>query len=636
MLTERKCAKLKPETFSPRRNMLAVTHSGGARAWAAVAVATALAVTAFGIPGRGASASAREGGAAAERAWGTCASSVAEPATAWYLAEGCTAGGFETWVAVQNPGGEGARIAMDFQTDSGRVAGPRDTVPPLSRRTYNVSGYVTSFNVATTVTASAGVVCERSMYGGGREWGTGAAGVSALSHTWHLAEGCTAGGFETWVVVQNPGEVAIDIDMRLQTGSGEVDGPRDTIPPGTRRSYDLAGYVTSYDVATTVNASGGVACERAMYGGGREWGTVSAGLRAPFPEWYMAEGCTLPGFETWVVVQNPGPGPADVDMRLLTGNGEAAGPRGTVPAGHRRTYDLSLYAPGESVATVVQATAPVVVERAMYGGDRLWGTCSSGCNTPSTEWYLAEGCTGAGFETWLAVVNPGAGPVNVDVMLQTGSGESSGPSALLEPGRRMTFNLGDHVTGYEVAAWVRSSGAVVCERAMYGEGTNRRPMAPVDGPPLYPFTRDESVACGHWPPGSTDYPYFGAPRAGTRLHAGIDIYPPAGAGAPVRAMKAGTVVKTGLFYTRWTGEQTFAVLVDHGDFVANYAELRPLDSWVAPGAAVSRGQVIGSVSGTVQLHFEMYTPETITWSSWYGAQPANLLDPTAMMLGLYR
>lgn len=45
--------------------------------------------------------------------------------------------------------------------------------------------------------------------------------------------------------------------------------------------------------------------------------------------------------------------------------------------------------------------------------------------------------------------------------------------------------------------------------------------------------------------------------------------------------------------------------------------------------------MIGHISGTKQLHFEMYTTGTTEWVWWYGEQPANLLDPTGMMLELY-
>ena len=92
-------------------------------------------------------------------------------------------------------------------------------------------------------------------------------GVTSPSLLWYLAEGCTAGGFETWVLVQNPGDAPAAVDMKLQTAEGERQGPADTIPARTRRSYNLGDYVTSFDVSTTVTASAGVVCERAVYGG---------------------------------------------------------------------------------------------------------------------------------------------------------------------------------------------------------------------------------------------------------------------------------------------------------------------------------------------------------------------------------
>lgn len=159
--------------------------------------------------------------------------------------------------------------------------------------------------------------------------------------------------------------------------------------------------------------------------------------------------------------------------------------------------------------------------------------------------------------------------------------------------------------------------------------------APLEGAPLYPFTKDASIACGHWEAGSQDYPYFGAPRnGGARSHAGVDIYPPGGEGAPVHAVKDGTVVKIAPFYTRANGEVTYGVLVDHGDFVVNYAEVR--EPSLSVGQRVARNQVIGAVSGTVQLHLEQYTPGTTTWTSgWYGERPSNLLDPTGAMQALF-
>jgi N-acetylmuramoyl-L-alanine amidase len=99
-----------------------------------------------------------------------------------------------------------------------------------------------------------------------RTWAHDSVGVTSPSTIWYLAEGATAGDFETWLLVQNPGEEPAEIDVRLQTAEGERQGPQGTIPPLTRRSYNLGDYVTTFDVSATVTATSGVICERAMYG----------------------------------------------------------------------------------------------------------------------------------------------------------------------------------------------------------------------------------------------------------------------------------------------------------------------------------------------------------------------------------
>jgi len=157
---------------------------------------------------------------------------------------------------------------------------------------------------------------------------------------------------------------------------------------------------------------------------------------------------------------------------------------------------------------------------------------------------------------------------------------------------------------------------------------------PMDGSLKYPFEKESSMRCGHWKSGSQDYPWFGAPRnRNKRSHAGIDIYPAGGPGTRVVAIKSGLVIKIAPFYIRANCEVTYGVLVDHGGFTANYAELRKPD--VTVSSRLEKGQVIGRVSGTGQLHFELYAGGTRDWTrGWYGQQPSNLLDPTDMMLKL--
>src|SRR6185436_3374051 len=57
------------------------------------------------------------------------------------------------------------------------------------------------------------------------------------------------------------------------------------------------------------------------------------------------------------------------------------------------------------------------VERAMYlsagGRPFLAGHESAGVTEPATRWFLAEGATGAFFDLFVLIANPGASPADV-------------------------------------------------------------------------------------------------------------------------------------------------------------------------------------------------------------------------------
>jgi hypothetical protein len=392
--------------------------------------------------------------------------------TEWYFAEGCTAGGFETWILVQNPGDEAVDATLTFMTGSGEVAGPAATLPPRSRCTYNAGEYVRDYDVSTRVDATGSVVCERAMYWEKRKGGHDSLGATSPSTTWYLAEGCTAGGFETWILVQNPGDEAVDATLTFMTGSGEVAGPAATLPPRSRRTFNAGEYVTGYDVSTRITATGDVVCERSMYAPGRREGSNSPGITCPSRNWYLAEGCTAGGFETWILIQNPGDEAVDVTLTFMAGSGEVAGPSATLPAHSRHSFNAGEYVYEYDVSTRVEATGNVACERSMYWDNRAGMHGSVGVSSPSTTWYLAEGCTAGGFETWIMVQNPGDEAVDVTLNFMTGSGEVAGPAATLPPRSRRTFNAGEYVADYEVSTRVSASGGVVCERSMYwGRGS---------------------------------------------------------------------------------------------------------------------------------------------------------------------
>ncbi len=101
-------------------------------------------------------------------------------------------------------------------------------IPAGSRRSIPLHAYVHTYHVSTRVECHgrrggvrAGHVLERAAgrtrFGGGRP---------LAAPLWYLAEGATAGEFETWVLVQNPGDEAVHVSLGLNTGRRRDAGRR--------------------------------------------------------------------------------------------------------------------------------------------------------------------------------------------------------------------------------------------------------------------------------------------------------------------------------------------------------------------------------------------------------------------------
>jgi hypothetical protein len=196
----------------------------------------------------------------------------------WYLAEGCTEADFETWVLVQNPNDVPATVGLTFMTETGPKAGPIGVIPAFSRRTWKANDYVTSWQVSTEVTSDQPVVAERAMYDVSRTWAHDSIGVTDTAQLWYLPEGATDGGFETFILIQNPNPGPVTLNITFMTSTGPQPGPTGFGLAGhSRITFYVNDWVTDYNVSTEVNASGGVIAERAMYGNNRTWAHNSIG-----------------------------------------------------------------------------------------------------------------------------------------------------------------------------------------------------------------------------------------------------------------------------------------------------------------------------------------------------------------------
>jgi hypothetical protein len=411
----------------------------------------------------------------------------------WYMPEGYTGQGFDTWALAMNPGDKVAKIRMVFQTLTGQVEGPLISAVPHSRVTVRVNDWVPyESHVSTMVTAidGASIMSERAMYMYGTvdgKWGShDSIGILTPSAEWCLPEGATYPGFDEWVLIQNPNNVPVQARVQFLGMGGVVDKLTVYIGATSRFTVHVNEFVPGSEISTRVESlteSGGevlpVFAERAMYmatADGKRGAHDSIGLSASASEWYLPEGTTRPGFDEWVLVMNPGELATTVRATFLTPDGIGGTYEMVMPGNSRGTIHVNDYLPGEDISTVVTSLdgAGILAERAMYinTADGKRGAHDSiGSYQTSTYWYLPEGTTRPGFDVWVLVQNPNDVAAEVRVSLLGPDGTAAQTAFLMPAESRQTVHVNDLVDNLDVSAVVECVGAspvgILAERAMY-------------------------------------------------------------------------------------------------------------------------------------------------------------------------
>lgn len=302
---------------------------------------------------------------------------------------------------------------------------------------------------------------------------------TAPASTSYLAEGASTGGFETWVLVSNPGDAPVQACLTFLTGNGVVPGPVVALPAKSRRSVKVSSWVQTYDVSTVVEGiDGPVYAERSLISAvhGMKGTHVGKGVAITDTQWFLPEGATEKGFETWILVANPSSSvTATVTVEYLTSTD-------TIPAiespfqlgpGKRRSIRVGNTITSYDVSTMVKSTGTgVIAERATYVNTKTLRGATDSPGTPGLaySWYLAEGATMGNFETWVLVANPSVTETaGVQLTYFTSNGRVYGPAFNLGPGLRKSIRVDDTVPAdFNVSTQVTSTAApVVAERAMY-------------------------------------------------------------------------------------------------------------------------------------------------------------------------
>ena len=308
------------------------------------------------------------------------------PAKTWYLPEGSSAWGFETWTLVLNPNDTEANVTLTYMTESGPVP-VHEIVPANCRASYSMASDIGTHDASIQVESDVPVIAERSMYRNDRREGSCSIGATSPANDFFLAEGATGYdvGFTTWVLVQNPQETTNDVTLTYQTQAGEVSGPAFTMQPNSRKTVLVnESLPPNTNVSTTVHGSKPLIAERAVYfdNGTGEAFHSSVGLDSPHMTFMLPDGQTSEGFETWTLVANPNPGAVTVRVTYLPqGGGNPVTFTSEIPPGTRSTYDMADRLPSGRASILVQSldgARPVMCERAMYKNDRGAGTDTIG------------------------------------------------------------------------------------------------------------------------------------------------------------------------------------------------------------------------------------------------------------------
>ena len=307
--------------------------------------------------------------------------------------------------------------------------------------------------------------------------GTVSKGAPEAAEKWYFAEGYTGGGFEEYILVNNPNPEGVILDLDYLKPDGSVFSQGLLLGAKTRTTVlvDAAPGMENTDVSVRLSSSLPVVAERAMYFeyNGKTGGHVSLGVTAPSQDWYFAEGFTGSGFDEYLLVLNPEAADTLVTIDYLKPDGSVYTQGLPVAANSRATVFVDA-APGmenTDVSMRVHADRPIVAERSMYfeynGIDG--GHVSTGSSQPAAEWYFAEGYTAGAFDEYILLLNPENQEAAATLDFLKSDGSVYSQVFPVGPNSRLTVYV-DAVPGMDntdVSIKVRSDHPVMAERAMY-------------------------------------------------------------------------------------------------------------------------------------------------------------------------
>lgn len=387
---------------------------------------------------------------------------------------------FDTYVLLTNPTQSEVSAELTYMLSEGRKTGETLSIPPLARATVKVDQKLFNQEASISVKASDDILAERAMYfryRGAYPGGSTSPGVSEPASQWYLAEGCTAWGFDTYILLGNPGDEAAEANVSLMDSAGQTRNFTLSLSPASRStiSVDSVPGFEQAEFSCCVDATSPIVVERSMY---FAYGEVSGGHNSTAQkdlgtEWYLSEGYTGEGFDSYILLLNPQAQPANAKVQLSGNKGEKKEVSLRLPPTSRSTLVVDNVKGWESkeFSSRVESDVPITVERSMYFTYRgiSDGHAAVALCEPSSDWYFAEGYTTGRFDTYLLLFNPTDEKANADVCFMLENGGLVERRFEVEPLSRRTIVVDEieSMEAVEFSTHVSSDIPIVAERAMY-------------------------------------------------------------------------------------------------------------------------------------------------------------------------
>jgi hypothetical protein len=331
--------------------------------------------------------------------------SIAQPGTTWYFAEGATGGPFSLFYELQNPTDAAAHVTVTYL-----LPAPQ---PPLvkiydlaaqSRRTIFVDEEdprLQSTDVSAKITADQPIIAERSMYLASLGQPLGAAeagaGVPAPQLKWFLAEGATGAFFDLYVLIANADTTDAAARLTFLLPDGSTFSKTYTIAPQSRRTLLIDAEdsrLRDTPVSIVAESTNGVPIivERAMWWPEGQWyeGHLATGATTTATRWALAEGeVTASQSETYILIANTSSRAGQATVTLLFESGDPIQFTVPLPANSRTNVPVSARLPASAAtfrfgALVESDGVELVVERSMYADvdGVTWASGTAALGTP--------------------------------------------------------------------------------------------------------------------------------------------------------------------------------------------------------------------------------------------------------------